>query len=64
MNPVIETGPGSGSGTSRITIEFAKPLARKVRRALTSRRWEKKLTKYLSTRLGYAILAAHGRKPR
>jgi hypothetical protein len=50
--------------SSQITIEFSKPLARRVRKALSSRRWEKKMTKYLSARLGYAILAAKGRKPR
>jgi hypothetical protein len=41
---------------SRVTIEYPK-RARRIRRALYSRRWEKKFCKFLSENTGIRVLA-------
>jgi hypothetical protein len=53
----------SKAGT-RAGLGFAVKLPRKLRRALCSRRWEKKACKALSKSLGYPIFAirAPGKK--
>lgn len=50
---------GDGIGT-RVTLEL--PVGRKLRRAMRSRRWEKKICKALSKALGYQILNISRRK--
>jgi hypothetical protein len=53
----------SKAGT-RAGLDFAVKLPRKLRRALCSRRWEKKACKALSKSLGYPLFAirAPGKK--
>ena len=46
--------------TTRVRLEM--PLTRKARRAMTSRRWEKKMCKALTESLGYPVL--HIRNPK
>ncbi|MBV9081213.1 MAG: hypothetical protein JOZ62_00950 [Acidobacteriaceae bacterium] len=45
-----------GAG-SVLTVEIAKQ-SRKLRRAMTSRRWEKKMVKAVNAAMGYAALIA------
>lgn len=43
--------------SSIVRMEFVQKLPRKMRRAMCSRRWEKKVCKALSASLGYKITA-------
>ena len=44
-----------GAAGVRATLGFRAKLPRKLRRALSSRRWQKKVSKALSAMLGYPV---------
>jgi hypothetical protein len=46
---------------TNITIAFNRKAPRKVRRAMTSLRWEKKMRKFLEKALGYPVTAIRRR---
>jgi len=60
MNIPIELIKPGDATKATLTISFKVP--RRLRRAMTSRRWEKKFCKGLSEALGYRVLSITKRR--